>query len=368
MNLYEISHLSGLRLNRHDGQFGIEIETETLEDYQIPKMKFWTVENDGSLRNVGREYISKGPLSLGGQLEGALEEFKSSTKDIKFIEGSYSTSVHVHVNMLNRSLLHLNNFIVLYTLVENLLLEYAGDDRKSNLFCLPMRDAEGNVNNIETFLTYLNSSRSVDAFRSLNNASMKYAALNIAPMGNIGSLEFRSFRGVTDIKDIIQWVKIIQKIVDYSQMDGLTPPRIIFKWREGTKPFLEDLFGDLYHLVSHPNEKELVSSNVWFAYKFARTCKDWTTINEAYKPKPRMKKTHWDNVKKMAANDMAIDDVDNIIDDHGARFEPFAQVQPIIDGVQRAEFERLRNEMARQINRARAERGEQEVHFVGEDM
>lgn len=65
MNIFEIMNkYSNVNFStRHDGQYGIEIETETLDSYDVPKFKFWKVDRDNSLRNFGVEYILKAPVS-----------------------------------------------------------------------------------------------------------------------------------------------------------------------------------------------------------------------------------------------------------------------------------------------------------------
>lgn len=359
MNYHEIAQGAGLVLERHDGQFGIEIETESLEEYKIPRMKFWRDEVDGSLRNFGREYISKGPLSLGGQLEEALTEFKDKLNHADFIKDSYSTSVHVHVNTLNMLPIGINNFIVTYILVENILMEFAGDDRKSNLFCLPFKDAEANVGNYEAFLKYFNAGDVRNALRSLDMMRMKYAALNIAPMNKIGTLEVRSFKGTTDVDQILMWTKLLQKIVDYSKRD-ITPPKIVQKWRDdGAKEFLKDIFGDLYGVISRKDEGDLIKTNVWFAYKILKTCNNWAELNDVFKPKPKMKKAQWDQVQKMAADGIAVDDLVQPAQVHAV---------PRVGGIHNLDqVNQARDELIRQLNQARVRNNQVEIEFIGED-
>src|SRR5690242_2495326 len=112
---------------------GLEIETETKEPYDIPRFSFWAVHADGSLRDFGQEYVLVQPLAIE-QIPLALDEFKDKTKGIKFIQDSLTTSVHVHLNFLDQSFQTLGNFLILYTMFENLLIRYSGEDRLSNLF------------------------------------------------------------------------------------------------------------------------------------------------------------------------------------------------------------------------------------------
>lgn len=100
-------------------------------------MKFWFAQIDPSLRGkFNQEYTLKQPVRFQGELDSALNEFQESTKNIKFIKNSITSSVHVHLNFLNSTFREMGNFITAYALTENLLSNYAGENRKSNLFCL----------------------------------------------------------------------------------------------------------------------------------------------------------------------------------------------------------------------------------------
>lgn len=52
MSIYELlKDYKAYRL--YEGEFGIEIETESLSQYKVPPMKYWTTTIDNSLRNIG---------------------------------------------------------------------------------------------------------------------------------------------------------------------------------------------------------------------------------------------------------------------------------------------------------------------------
>jgi hypothetical protein len=144
--------------NKLAGDFGVEIETEvdTAKRYDYPKLRYWTAKKDGSLRDYGVEYVLNSPLSRN-ELKVALEEFDACNKKFKFRKDSISTSVHVHVNMLDDTYLTLANFITAYSLMENPLIDFSGPDRLSNLFCLPFCDAEGGVAQIVELLKAVNN-------------------------------------------------------------------------------------------------------------------------------------------------------------------------------------------------------------------
>ena len=65
MKIFDIFSRNGhYGLRRHDGDFGIEIETESEDQYKYPKSRFWDFHPDNSLRHFGVEYVLKAPMSL----------------------------------------------------------------------------------------------------------------------------------------------------------------------------------------------------------------------------------------------------------------------------------------------------------------
>ena len=200
-----------------EGEYGIEIETETKAPYNIPKFKFWDVKHDQSLRDFGQEYVLKTPVRYDYELDAALGEFQAKTAGLAFIQDSISTSVHVHWNILNEKWKTLGNFCTLYTLSENLLIEYSGEFRRNNLFCLPLRS-------VPLVVQYLIDIFKSAAKRNYNSCviapeTVKYAALNLSTITKFGSLEMRSMRGVTDINKIKNWVSVINNMVSFCRMD-----------------------------------------------------------------------------------------------------------------------------------------------------
>lgn len=281
--------LRGIRnLFRHDGLYGLEIETETKSPYTSPEMPFWECKADGSLRNFGVEYVLEAPMDLKGIVE-ALEIFKEGTSHLNFIKDSPTTSVHVHINMLNETVRTFNNILTLYALVENLLLRFSGETRQSNLFCLGMSDAEQTLYNIQSLLkNFERHFWGTVADYTDNNA--KYAAVNIATLGKFGSLEFRSFRGETDTVKILEWVHLLDKIYQYCKQD-LYPLNIINQWHERGFDFLEEVFDELFPKIVLDREEDLplvMRNNFWYASSIASSINDWNVFRE--KPKVSLKK------------------------------------------------------------------------------
>jgi len=302
VNVYDIlkaqTKFSG---DRHHGEFGVEIETETEKSYEYPKMKFWNTTKDNSLRDWGVEYVLKAPMNLP-EFEKALEEFSICEKKYKFRNGSISTSVHVHINFQNDTFLTLANFCTAYALVENLLIKYSGPDRLSNLFCLPMCDAEGVVSNIVNLLSFVNRNMYAKVPGSVSVDRCKYGALNPAPITTLGTLEVRCFRGETDSKIIQRWVEIIKKLKDFSRREGLTPPDILKLWKENKATIVDIIFQEYASDLKYKETDELIRKNLKYAADIACVSKTWDKFG-ILKIKPVYKEVAKDKLDRIS-NDM----------------------------------------------------------------
>lgn len=275
MSIYD--HIKHTRdMKRYDGEIGLEIETESLKEYLVPEFKYWSVHNDGSLRNFGKEYVLRQPVKFDKEFNLSLEEFENKTKNINFVKDSFSTSVHVHLNMLNETFKTMGNFLTAYALTENLLIRFSGPDRLSNLFCLPICDAEVTYKQICNMMSHVASKNYKSMFYSESNN--KYGALNLASFGTYGSLEIRSYRGTTDVKEIHNWVSILYSILQYSRND-ITPKDIMDQWKIKELNLLDDIFGKHRKDIKHKDEKQLLNKNLLYAASIAYSVKDWSSLD-----------------------------------------------------------------------------------------
>lgn len=275
---------------KFDGEIGLEIETETRNPYKPPEFTFWRVHGDGSLRDFGQEYVLAQPLKYGKELQAGLNEWADKTAKIPFNKDSISTSVHVHLNMLNETWQTLGNFLTQYTLFENLLIRYSGPDRLSNLFALPICDAEDTYKNMMTLF------RSVEQknYRGVMfpEGTVKYAACNLGALGMYGSVEFRSFRGSTDIEQIGKWIDILYSMLDFARDKKLDPKKILGLYKDQKEELLRTVFKDLSKELDYKDKLQLMDRNLWYAQNIAYPIKDWAQLDvEAKIPdfKPKTK-------------------------------------------------------------------------------
>lgn len=271
--IYEILKSAGrFGGERHRGAYGIEIETEAPKAYDYPVLKYWRCERDGSLRNNGVEYVFRGAVDLQ-DAEPAFREFESCNKEFKFIKDALTTSVHVHVNMLNETFLTMANFLTTYAMIENILIRYSGPDRLSNLFCMPMQDAEGVVSHIVNMLQYIN--RGMFGKIAMSADAVKYGAVNCAPLSKWGTVELRSFRGETDTTKIKMWISLIEKVKNFSKREGLTPPLILDLYRTHREDIVKVIFQDLASELTYVDNRKLIVKNLPYAAQMAIVSKDW---------------------------------------------------------------------------------------------
>lgn len=290
------------KFKKNFGRFGLEIETEVkhknaypggflipdvMEDgkdgWQVPSLPGWVAHRDDSLRNFGVEYVFREPVDFKKANE-LLDLFENVTRGVKFIEGSPGTSVHVHVNVLPETFLTMANFCTLFTMFENLLVEFSGELRRSNLFALPNRVAETTYWNVcEMFKEIEKGNSSAIMFSDQN---VKYAVLNLARLNSFGSLEIRCFRGTAIVDDIKQWLGILNRLVEFSRTPGLTPKVIIAEYNLNSIEFFSNVFEDYAGVLrSIPGFEGLVNRNLWYAGSIAMAAKDWMNIDNHFMEK-----------------------------------------------------------------------------------
>jgi hypothetical protein len=194
--------------NKLKGDIGLEIEMEgrNLPLGALPP-KDWVMHQDGSLRGESAEYVFNGPKTRDAT-ENALNELKMFLKG-STLAFSPRTSVHVHVNATTMPILHVYNMICLYLLVEDVLIQFSGPERESNLFCLRFKDAEA-------LLQMVTDGLENEQYLWNFDENNRYSSLNLSALRKFGSVEFRSMRGNLDKAFIMQWVDVLLRLRELS--------------------------------------------------------------------------------------------------------------------------------------------------------
>lgn len=195
------------------GDVGVEIEVEAEALLPEVNSKGWKTKEEGSLRGVGREYVTTKPMSIG-VLRERLDyiEDRIRRESVGLQEGSPRTSVHVHVNITDQELPHIWNQVVAFWLFENVLVRYCGEEREGNLFCLRLKDSEGIIADVFRDL------KSKVPFVSFVPDNTRYAAQNLAALEQFGSIEYRSMRGTVSAELIYEWASELVNLRNNSRM------------------------------------------------------------------------------------------------------------------------------------------------------
>jgi len=240
--------------------FGIEIEAD-FNDYVEPKPRNWKVELDGSLGQYGKEFVSRGICKFGDAIR-RVDELKNHLDDIDALnklEMSNSAGVHVHTNVMGMSANDLVKYCTLVLFLEPILVKMCGNQRGSNLFCLPNSVAPVSdyiLDFIEIYRKrrqrYGDDEALLDATRyaaKAFNKDIKYGFVNLKTIYEKSSLEFRGLPFLTDFEAVKNWITIINKIYIFSSEDFDLEDLAEVASMGGTEEFLLRVFGDEYEKV-----------------------------------------------------------------------------------------------------------------------
>lgn len=184
-----------------DGDLGVEVE---VEGSNLPEIrgKYWRTDNDGSLKGESFEYVLEKPLSIE-DADLAMDSLERAYVNAgATINDSVRCGVHIHVNVQKLTIPQLYNFITLYSILEEVMLDYCGIGRKGNLFCLPLNSSAG-------VIYELRNCADKARFRNLHSDEYRYCALNVKALGDYGSVEFRALRGGPDLAKIKLWYTLL---------------------------------------------------------------------------------------------------------------------------------------------------------------
>ena len=193
---------------------GLELETENCAHdgrvYQtvLAPMNV-DVTTDGSLRGAAYEFITR-PMRSDHALAALTDYFVATS----FNETNFTDrcSVHVHVNCLDLDQSEVSSVALLYTILEDILMEYVGHNRDSNLYCIPWSHCRQHYDLVYQFLN--------NAGPTLKRWN-KYTALNLLPLLRQGTIEFRQLYGTSDMTILTQWINIIGSIMAYAKRTPL---------------------------------------------------------------------------------------------------------------------------------------------------
>jgi hypothetical protein len=219
-----------------DREVGIEIEMEGADLVKGPVG--WETTSDGSLRGESCEWVLSRPQSeedsfiLLDRLQAHL------TKHLSILRPSDRCGVHIHVNVQDMLTEDVIKFAILYLVLEDLMVEWCGEDREGNLFCLRAQDAE-------YIVKCLLEAKKKGTFTKIAGQDIRYASMNITSLMKYGSLEFRAMRTPKDFNRIKTWIKMLLAIKRAATTYKTTEEIIELISMRGGRFFLRSIFGEL---------------------------------------------------------------------------------------------------------------------------
>ena len=178
---------------------GVEVELENTVPISFEK-GYWNTTRDGSLRNNGYEYVSL-PFSVDC-IDKVMKELKDNLPSSA--EANGRCGLHVHVNVLDLTITQLQAFLKnVYDLENNLF--HASGDRINNYHCAPWHGSSSEV----MLLKFIKDKITL---KTLLKHCKKYSGINILPIAQHGTVEFRMHKGTKDTVEISEWVKHLANI------------------------------------------------------------------------------------------------------------------------------------------------------------
>lgn len=265
-----------------NGEYGVELEIEGDSlPTEIPRSK-WRIDEDGSLRGEAYEYVMPKPESIAvvkERLNYLKEMFEDST-----VHDSVRAGTHVHVNVQNMTTKQMFTFITLYFLFEDLLVEYCGETRVGNHFCL-----RGTID-AEYVLFQIKEAIINKDLYILDSSLLRYCSLNVCSLFKYGSLEFRAMRGTQTFDDVFEWVEILDELKRSSFLFS-TPESIVYSLSgEGEEGFIRRIFPTKHHLFTgNANYRRRIRQGVRRIQMLAFAT-DWSTFERPNKnPFPKVR-------------------------------------------------------------------------------
>lgn len=241
-----------------DAKVGIEIEFQNWNG--INGTSYWNNHPDGSLRNNGQEFVTRGGL-IGEEIEAALEEFANVAEEHSWEEGTPYAGIHIHVDCTDFDLEqgHLATFTSLYMLVEHALFAFAGEWRRSCGFCEAFEDSDADFHHLSRALFDKEGS----ALRAVlqGDRLQKYSALNLLSLNKYGTVEFRALPTTFDIERIKDWINFILQLKKAAMAMDITTSLIAQFSKEGPAAFLARVMEGMWpKMLPYFNEER-----AWYA-------------------------------------------------------------------------------------------------------
>jgi Putative amidoligase enzyme len=227
---------------------GLELEIENWNDDFERAFRGFRFETDGSLRNNGIEAIT---LPMRTKHVPYLLETFFRNKRITGDNYSARCSTHVHVNAQDLTIEQIKSICLIYQTVERVLFSFVGNGRDENIFCVPWHQCNISADFVRKVTGDPNYT-----FRTWQ----KYTALNLLPLRDKGTLEFRHLEGTCDVLRITTWVNLLGCVVKFATENNLQDIQDLItnmNTLSNYRSFIERVFGVFAAVLMGTPEYEL---------------------------------------------------------------------------------------------------------------
>lgn len=262
---------------------GIEVEVEGVKvSKELLNLvtPIWGVTPDGSLRNNGVEFVSV-PIRAK-YAHKSLELLRVALAKHSKYEFSERTSIHIHMNVRRLTLEQLFVLLITYLVVEKSLFQFVercGVNRENNIFCVPITESKYHLNLDKTFKDW--EVKAFEAFiENLMQGWKKYTALNLLPLSDKGTIEFRHMGGTIDVDLLMTWINLILSLKKFSYTTSLESLLDRINTLNSSSlygAFLSDVFGRFSNLLAVRNYERDLEEGV----SQVKDCLNWANRKEA---------------------------------------------------------------------------------------
>lgn len=238
-----------LDLNRSPGLIGLEVEIEGSCLPTVSHSPWWRREEDHSLRGAeNAEYVLKRPVEKKDLLIALLDLYSALEKTGASWHSTGRAGTHVHINCQTLTPSQLLSYIAFFIAVEEVFIEFSGEVRKGNHFCLSSYDAEGTYKAVCDLAAGLYEGERSFFVTLLNYGTdrYRYSCVNLRALVTYGSLEFRSLPSPISLEKLraaTEFLTTLQEIaIEHGALTKETLPfekveEVVMKYLQ---PHLED--------------------------------------------------------------------------------------------------------------------------------
>lgn len=190
----------------YNSNIGIELEVEGLDHIEIP---LWNCTEDGSLRD-GCELVCAAPYS-GEVLFEAIENL-SNAIGRSSAKGTWRCSTHVHLDVRDCTDLQVKKAILAWGFYEKMMFKCSGFHRFRSNFCPAFSVVQAQIMNASASFNSTGSR----FFSNIVGCWDKYTSLNLLPLRDFGSIEFRISEPKwkkTNLINLVNRFLVVKKLV-----------------------------------------------------------------------------------------------------------------------------------------------------------